>query len=67
MSDYYYICGDPTVLESCTVDTTIQITDMVHADLDRNGRVIGVERIGNGLVDFEDLVELLKIVTVSKT
>lgn len=62
-SDYFYILGDPTVPESCTVSRTVQVNDRILLDLDTQGRVIGVESI-KGLVDFEDLVEVLRKIEV---
>lgn len=61
--DYYYICGDPTVPSSCESLKTIIVNDRISADLDASGRVIGVDST-SGLVDFEDLVEFLKIVRI---
>lgn len=63
MSDYYYICGDPTVPDSCRVHRTIDVSDNIQVDIDENNKVIGVETLA-GLVDFEELVEVLKVVKI---
>jgi uncharacterized protein YuzE len=63
--DYFYVCGDPTVPDSCKVFKTIHVNERVTADVDEKGYVIGVESV-QGLVDFDDLVELLKGVRVNE-